>query len=258
MDIAICDDCVEDIRKLEDLILKQVGGSEKVDFYNFSSGRELLESNRKYAVIFLDIEMEGEMDGTKTAERIRREDSDALIAFYTAYDYPASRIVNSRPFCYLVKNSSSKHLETSLEMILDEARKRGRPLVIPVTYDGGTCALCLSDILYISIYERGTAIYLTEKKAKELMKVKSGKERGRQDTIIVSREKLEAYYQRLKDYGFLYAKKSYIINIEHIKARLRDTVILSDDTELTVSRSRKKQFDEQIMAYWSQLRKGQQ
>lgn len=36
--------------------------------------------------------------------------------------------------------------------------------------------------------------------------------------------------------------------------RLKDTVVLSDQTELTVARSRKKQFDEEIMAYWGRTR----
>lgn len=66
---------------------------------------------------------------------------------------------------------------------------------------------------------------------------------------------MEEYYNELKDYGFLYAKVSYIINIRHIITREKSLVVMSGGIKLTVSRSRKKAFDDQLMSYWGQQRK---
>ena len=129
-------------------------------------------------------------------------------------------------------------------------------MFITVSCDVGTFTLLPSDILYIAIYERGSAIYLSEKKAQELNKVKKIHGNRNKERFLASREKLEVYYELLKGRGFVFAKKSYIINTEHIIMRLKDTVVLSDQTELTVARSRKKQFDEEIMAYWGRTRGG--
>ena len=113
----------------------------------------------------------------ETGQRIRDRKDNVLLSFYTAYDYPASHIVKTRPFSYLMKNSSGEDLYASLEMILNEARRRS-PVFITVSCDVGTFTLLPSDILYIAIYERGSAIYLSEKKAQELNKVKKFMETG--------------------------------------------------------------------------------
>ncbi len=254
MKIAICDDCISDIKRLEELIL-QNRKLEKLDFFEFSSGEELLKSDQRFDVIFLDIEMKGNMDGTETAKRLQARGNDTLLSFYTAYDYPASHIVKIRPFSYLMKGSSEEDLRDSLEMILKEATRR-MPVFISVPFERGICVLSPADIIYIAIYERGTAIYLAKDKADELNRMTWLHKNGETAMFLVSREKLEVYYEKLKDRGFVFAKKSYIINIQHIVERLKDTVIMSNGTELTVARSRKKEFDEEIMAYWRQFREG--
>ncbi|MCI9046675.1 MAG: response regulator [Hungatella sp.] len=255
MDIAICDDCFNDIQRLEELILQHRKEQETICFTHFFRGEDLLACDHRFDIIFLDINMEGEIDGMETGQRIRDRKDNALLSFYTAYDYPASHIVKTRPFSYLMKNSSGEDLYASLEMILNEARRRS-PVFITVSCDVGTFTLLPSDILYIAIYERGSAIYLSEKKAQELNKVKKIHGNRNKERFLASREKLEVYYELLKGRGFVFAKKSYIINTEHIIMRLKDTVVLSDQTELTVARSRKKQFDEEIMAYWGRTRGG--
>lgn len=68
--------------------------------------------------------------------------------------------------------------------------------------------------------------------------------------FLKSAERLDQYYEQLKDYGFVYGKKSYIINVCYITARMKDAVRLQDETILSIARSRKKEFDDQYSRYW--------
>ncbi len=250
MKIAICDDCLSDIRNLEKLILESTEHPEDITFYDFLNGEALLDSHETFAVIFLDIKMKTEREGTEIAESIRLADMDTLLVFYTAYDYPASRIFRVQPYSYLLKDAPAKELKSALQRILQEAARRDRPCHLLVKYAGTIFTLKPADILYICIQDKGSAIYLTEEKADEIFRI-SERKQAPKELFVKSGVKLDSYYEQLKDFGFIYAKKSYIINAQYIVARSRDSVLLKDKTELTVSRSRKKQFDDALGRYWS-------
>lgn len=257
MEIAICDDCLSDIQELKKLIRKCTKNSDHVRFFEFHSGKDLMDGFRKFSVFFLDIYMEGEMEGVELVEQIRKRDSDALIAFYTAHQYPVSRIVRAKPFAYLVKDSVSADFMADLRMTLEEARKKekDRAVVIPVSHDGVTHAIQLSDIIFIMRERTGRRIYLTREGAEKVGLLRDAGNCEEKELSIKSRVGMEEYYNELKDYGFLYAKVSYIINIRHIITREKSLVVMSGGIKLTVSRSRKKAFDDQLMSYWGQQRK---
>lgn len=245
MKIAICDDNLEDIRYLEKLILESGYCLGERVFNEFLSGEELLDNFSKFDIIFLDIKLDG-MEGTEVAEAIRLRDAKVPIAFYTGYEASASRIFKVRPLSYLIKGK--KELKSLVNKTLQElCEEQKRPDVL-VEYDGKMYVLQLSDILYVSISDKGSAIFLTDEKAYELF----GKNQDsyKQEHIIKSGVRIEAYYDQLSRYGFLYAKKSYIINAQHVIARGKDSVLLKGHYELSVARSKKKEFDSQLVKYW--------
>lgn len=89
MNIAICDDNVYAVSRLEELVenvFQSYLGSYSCEI--FDSGNALLsylEANpRHFQLYLLDIEMPG-IDGLATAQRIRAEDSEALIVFVTSH-----------------------------------------------------------------------------------------------------------------------------------------------------------------------------
>lgn len=249
MNIAICDDNFGDIKYLENLILEAAVGIDKIFFHEFSNGTELLKYYNKFDIVFLDIEMQGKLEGIETAEQIRNKDKETLISFYSVHDLPASRIVEVRPFSYLVKFSAKEKLQNKLRQILRKADENRNKDSLVVSYDGKTYLISLSDIVYISILDKGSLIWLTEKRAEEIIR-ESKKIHTHFEPVLKSGIKLEMYYEQLKDKGFIYAKKSYIINAMHVIARLKDTVVLTGNIELTVARSKKKQFDHQLSMYW--------
>lgn len=245
MKIAICDDCLEDIKFLEGLIRKSKRCPVNLDFYEFSSGKALLANYTDFDAIFLDMLMEG-MDGKQTAEDIRKRDSKVILSFYSGYESAANEVMRSRPYGYLMKNSKKEVMLSEIEMVLMEAEKREQLPRLPVICDGKVFLLDLSSILYISIYNKGSRIWITDARAEEIWGAKWKPE----DTAINSSVKMDAYYEELKNFGFIYASKSYIVNSENVVARIKDTIKLKGGHEIGISRSRKKSFDREFSRFW--------
>ena len=124
MNIAICDDCARDIKSLEERILKVVDPETIKKFYEFHSGKDLLDHYTKFDIIFLDIRMEGGISGRQAAKMIHSQDPDALISFYTAYDYPSSRIVNVHPFSYIMKDLAEDKIKEMLRLIFKDFEEK--------------------------------------------------------------------------------------------------------------------------------------
>lgn len=244
MKIAICDDCLEDIKYLEKLITASEFSSKDIVFLEYVSGETLLESILDFDAIFLDMQLEG-MDGKRTAEHIRKRDSEVLISFYSGFETSANQILRSRPYSYLMKNSAEKELSLEVDRILCELLERKRTPGVSVACDGQVFVLKTSDILYISIYNKGSKVWITDEKAEEIW---CSDRKGNENTIR-STVKLDEYYQRLKDYGFIYASKSYIVNAEKVAARRDQYVVLNGGHQLNVSRSRTREFDDEFGRY---------
>ncbi len=249
MKIAICDDCPADRKKLKSLILESTKHPEEIDFDEFPDGKALLEQDQRYNIIFLDILIGGEKEGVRTAAYIRQRDENALLVFYTAYDYPASSIVEVRPFQYLIKDKGTEKLKAGIQKVMKEAERRKRVPDILAFDKEKQYVLKTEDILYIAIRDKGTDIYLTEEKASEIFGLEQAP-KERKEFYLRSAMKLNEHYAKLEAYGFAYGKKSYIINIHHIKAVTKDTVQLKDGTILNIARSRKKEFDSRCSRYW--------
>lgn len=249
MKIAICDDCIKDIKMLEKMILNNMEVDQKAEFEEFLDGETMLDRYGAYDIVFLDILMRGKKEGTEIAERIRSRDEDVLLVYYTAYDYPASSICQTRPFSYLIKDDCPQKTEEGLRKILKEAKKRQKFPYLTVTDERKKFVLRPQEIMYIAILNKGTAIYPTKEKTAEICMLLN-QENVQKEYFLKSTERLDQYYELLKDHGFIYGKKSYIINVNYITARMKDAVLLQDGTILSIARSRKKEFDDQYSRYW--------
>lgn len=244
MKLAICDDCRADRERLKEWIRKSQYCPQDAAFFEFDSAEKLLQGYELFDAVFLDIQMEG-MDGSEAGERIRETDPDVMLLFYTGVDMNASRIFKSRPQGYLMKDMTDQDMADSLDRILLELSGReGERLA--VTGDGKAYMVKLSDIKYISISGKGSRVWLTEQEARRL----GAADQMEDEYGIQSPVKLREYYKKLKDHGFIYASKSYIINAYHVERIEKESVWLSGGTELSISRSCKKGFDCEIGHYW--------
>lgn len=245
MKIAICDDRREDILCLRTLIEESRYCPENVEICEYSNGQELLDNYLKFDAVFLDMQMKG-MDGKQTAEEIRKRDPHVTLSFYSGFETPANLVLRSRPHSYLMKNSDRDEIIQDIDQILRELTEKEEIPKVVAIFDGSALILDLSDILFISINNKGTEIWLTGEMAEKIL----GPLKKNQAMAVKSSVKITEYYQQLKDYGFIYANKSYIVNVRNVLRRETYSVTLKGGVELSISRSRKKEFDEGFGKYW--------
>ncbi|MDR7810519.1 LytR/AlgR family response regulator transcription factor [Lacrimispora sp.] len=248
MKIAICDDCRDDIRQLKECIRESKFCPQNQEFCEYSSGEALLADYRGFDIVFLDMKIGEGMNGTLTAQNIRKRDTKVIIVFYSDFESPASRISSVRPYDYLLKRYSKEELSQSLGMVLEEVLNKEELPKLPVVCDGKVFILQISDIIYVQIYKKGSQIWLTDKKAEEIWGGVSSEKELKQ--TIETKTKLKEYYQELRNYGFIYASESYIINAEKVVSRQKDFVRMEGGHNLTVVRRMKKVFDEELGKYY--------
>lgn len=247
MKIAICDDNRNDIKYLRNLIeISKICPSD-AEFYEFTSGEELLENYQNYNIVFLDMLMGG-LNGNQTAERIRKQDSEVILSFYSDFEVAAHKILHSRPTRYLLKSSSEKTLSEEIDYVLREAMNKTKNMELKIQYYGTTAVLKLSDILYISINNKGSLVWITENKANEIWKP----DEMPKELALKSAKSLTYYYFLLKYSGFIYASKSYIVNAENVVALTPDcSLVLKNGCRLGLARRTKKAFEEEYGKFWS-------
>lgn len=120
MNVAICDDEMQDAVNLENLLLEESFQNIPCDV--FTSGpdliRHLTDGGDRYDVFFLDIEMKG-MNGIETARWIRRLDKAALIVYVTNHQDYVYDVFETLPFRFLKKPVTAECLEKVRFDILD-------------------------------------------------------------------------------------------------------------------------------------------
>lgn len=231
--IAVCDDDKKFRQKVIIMIndLKMI--NDEIIFYEFDTGEQLLETNEKYDVLFLDIQMPG-MDGNEVSVRFRRKDENCILIFCTSYQMPLPENFKVHPFRYIMKDIYYKELVRELPDILCEMINRVKKLYISVTRDGEVIMVSTNDIIYFTIDGRKTKIVCY----------------NRNGTYnVFCREKLKELYLTLNKEEFEYVHSSYIVNLSKIIHVEKKVITLENGEKVYISRLKTKIFDEAFTKY---------
>lgn len=220
MKIAICDDSLEDRKKVESLC-------QNSDFINnlecklFCSGNELIKaikSGIKYDIVFLDVDMPG-CNGIEVGKLIHQLFPLCIIIFVTSYSEYAVESYDCEAFHYFVKPFDTQKFYDVLKRALKRLGILHQYHV--VKYHGFPTKIAISDILYIE-YVRKHVVYHLENNSIEVV------------------DKLSNVYESLSQYGFLQIHQGYIVNMEKIQKITKTSVVLKDNRQIPMS-LRKKQ-----------------
>lgn len=191
-------------------------------------------------LIFLDIEMP-EMDGFTFLNQFEKREFEVIIC--TAHDEYAIKAVRQSAIDFLLKPIAISELSDAVERAKQKIlikQKNDRPSLqklnasfdkIPVPSMRGLIFLPVKEILYLISEGNYTSIFLENKQK------------------IVSSKNLGDYENLLESLHFFRIHHSTIINLSQIREYLKGeggSVILTDGTELDVSKRKKKEFLEMM------------
>lgn len=238
--IAICDDeqiFRENVKKYVEQYLIERDMAYEIE--TFSSGKEFLElgvEKLRYSIIFLDINMD-EIDGIMTAKKIRECNSEVYIVFVTAYiDYSLEgyKVDAAR---YLLKGSCN--FDASIYECMDAILDKMNYVISKKTFkfNEGEKDISLERILYIESRLHKLEFHIM----KDKMVVYS---------LYGTLNDLEKDMEGSK---FFRIHQSFLVNLKHIKAVTTYKVILSNDEELSIPKSRYKDVKNAFVAYKGEL-----
>ncbi len=225
--IAICDDNRVFCRDLESKLL-EINNSFDIDLYStLESLRQGLRENRKYDLLFLDIEFELEAKtGISLGNYIREElkDDYLQIAFVSSKTEYAMELFKLRPFDFLIKPLNTE----DIAKLINKA--------IRIIDKGNATIVCRQSGSYVLVKERDI-VYLSSSGRKIQVQT-------RMDSYELS-AKLDDLQNQLKS-NFIRIHKSFLVNGNYIAKIYEGKVALLNGVELPVSKSRKKEVNKYL------------
>ncbi len=191
LNIAVCDDeqmiCNDIYTRLH-----KINPAFLVDVFN--SGEKLLQTDLKYDIIFLDIEMSG-INGMDVAERIMQKNKNIYIIFLTSHTEFMQSAFKVRAFRFLAKPIC----ETDFIESVSQAEKellRFEKLFITSNYE--TNIVNKEKIVYIEAFGDGSFVYTTDK-------------------VYESNKSLKYWENELDNEHFFRVHKSFFIALRYIE-----------------------------------------
>lgn len=214
MRIAICDD-EKNIRELiGNKVKKQYP---KADIVFFSSGEELLLSEEKIDILFLDIQMNGK-NGMETARELRKKNKKVILIFITAIEDYVFQAFDVGAFHYIVKPIDDGKFADVLCKAAEEWKLQNINMKMPeekyvmINNGGVHCKVMLEDIVYAEVFNRKVVIHKLN-------------------------DEIE-YYGKLSDLealagdSFFRPHRAYLINFKYVEKYNATTIYLEKGTVL--------------------------
>lgn len=228
MRIAICDDEQAQLSLLEKYLLEW--GEEHnipIDTKLFSSAESFLfswEEDKGYDLLIFDIEM-GKMNGMELAGIIRKQDEELPILFITGYDSYMAQGYEVSALHYLLKPVHKEKLFAVLDRRKKQRERNDNVEKILFKTENGSMSLPLSQIWYVEAYSHYCVLHTQD-----------GEHTLRQSISAV--EKLLAGKKEI-----IRCHRSYLVNLQHISAIVKNEIILDNKKRLPVSRTLSKEVN---------------
>lgn len=237
--IAICEDELKDretLARFLQTVLAQKNLTARIDA--FSCGEDFLTAHEQspYDIAFMDIYMDG-ISGTDTVRKALLRHRCRFI-FTTYSKEHALEAFALDAVHYLIKPLTKDAVRQSIERCLPVPAADERRF-LELKTNQGNVSIPVDNIVYIEAMNKVCVIH-TKK------------------NTFRSYTSLNALYELLDDALFLYAQRSYVVNMQFIDAFHFDHVVLSGGTEIVLSRNNRSGLKKQYERFLFDLaRKGE-
>ncbi len=213
MKIAVCDDCQEDMQRMEAFLQGH-------DVRTYFRAEELLadveEKRLHFDLYLLDIYIEDSMNGIEMAKRLRSLDADAVLCFVSTSNDFYREAYDLYAVQYLLKPAQGKEVSRLLERVAGSL-VRDREQRLSFKWRGETGMIPYGKILYIS--SRGHTLFIY---------CKDG-------TVQECTGKLDELEHRICGNVFCRCHQSFLVNLYHVE-NLRGKELVISDSRIPISR----------------------
>ena len=227
MKIAICDNDTVFSNKLKH-ILYVYCNKRNLDLYveTFESGEELLLSQSKYLLIFIEYSLSG-INGLETVEKLRKRNNNTKIIFTTSntqFIFEAFRVETYR---FLTKPIAEKSIHIILDDLFFTTNKH-----FPLWISDGCTTYCIdtSEIFYLEADNKHCFVHL-------------------KNDVILCKKTMARVFSALPKTYFQKINRSFIVNLKHINKYNTESVFLKNGDGLHITRSHYKNFKENYIDY---------
>jgi len=230
MRIAICEDEDKYAEQLAGYINEWAKGKNTAaEIFRFAAAEKFLyewEDSENYDLLFLDIKM-GSMTGMELAKIIRKTNRDVAIIFATNMKEYAVHGYSVDAMQFLLKPVQKDECLACLDRVYQSDRPKKYFLFTDIDK---TIRIAHSDIIYIEKFAHNAE-----------MKTVRG--------AYTFRKTMAQLLGELGDNLFAQCHKSYIINIRHMESLSKTYAVMSDGSEIPLSKTAVKEINERFYKY---------
>lgn len=231
MKIAICDDNFNIVDEVKNLLDEYaLSKNLSLDISTFDNGQAVLESDERFNIAILDVEMPG-CNGIELGKILREKNRHIVLMYITSHKKYLDEALNLNAARFFEKPIDSKRFYDGL----DNALKRIDNTTIKffLKEDNASVRINANDIIYVEIEPIG------HRKTKVVTEEKT----------YISSNKIAFWEEHLISSLFVKTHKSYIINMEYITKYENNTLQLDGKYNIPISRNYQSSVHKAFIRY---------
>lgn len=227
MKIAICDDNTimrDELKKC----LEEYAISKKLIFLysDFSNGTDLVASDMKFDLIFMDYKMDG-IDGLETARRLRKNSDTTAIIFLTSYPHVVFDTFEVKAFRFLVKPVEMEKLTAAMNDFLADLDD---DKFIVIKTDEDNRRIRMDDIIYAEASDKYCYIRTVNEN-------------------ILYKKTLSEFEKQLPEDRFFRSHRTYLVGFKHIASHTATDIIFDNKEKAQISKLKQSSFKNAFLDY---------
>lgn len=208
LNIGICDDEETVIIKIQQWIKYyfQMNHFPEPDIYSYTSGEELMDDDKSFDFVFLDVKMPG-VNGISTGRSVLDRNPECLIFIITSYEEYIDEAMKINVFRYISKPLNQERLYRNIRDAIKIYTTSNTKILIETKHDN--VVVRAPEIIYFEA--QGHNLYVATKTEK-----------------YITINKLDYWVKTLNMNYFFRTHRSFIVNMEHV-VRLDHSLVYLDN-----------------------------
>lgn len=230
--ILIYDDNNQDIEMLKDMIISEIKDIKPniVTADNIMNAKKNM--NKHISIVFLDIELENEVNGIEFAEYINQTYPETKIIFITAHVKYCESIFSVKPCGFIVKPFSAEKIKKAFDNL---PKNCGQDYLIISSSKNNILKVDLNNIAYIENTGRNLTFYNFKNEKQYILNLK-----------FSDIEKNLPHY-------FVRSHHSFFVNLNSVSSIQRYHFLLMNKKLIPISQRRFIEAKNQLINFWGKL-----